>query len=192
MKVQILALSIIAGGAIAWTQPGIAQPAPASPAPAERAQAKQADTKQRLDSEDEDFLERAAESGHTEIAGSKLAQQKARSADVKAFAEQMIADHTKVAQELAALAKSKGYTPPTEPSLIDKAKLKTLEMRDEGFDKAYADEIGVQAHQDAVDLFKQAAEQAKDADVKAFAVKTLPALEQHLTMAKALQQKVGK
>nr|WP_232468219.1 DUF4142 domain-containing protein [Bordetella genomosp. 13] len=148
--------------------------------------------KQKLDGEDEDFLERAAQAGHTEIAGSKLAQQKARSADVKKFAEQMVADHTKVGEQLAALARSKGYTPPDEPSLIDKAKLKTLEMRDEGFDKAYADEIGVQAHQDTVDLFKKAAEQAKDADVKAFAAKTLPALEQHLTMAKELQQKVGK
>lgn len=192
MKMQILALSIIAGGALAWTQPGVAQTAPATPAPTERAEPRQAGAKQQLASADEDFLESAAEAGYTEIAGSKLAQQKARSADVKAFAEQMIADHSKVGEQLAALAKSKGYTPPTEPSLIDKAKLKTLEMRDEGFDKAYADEIGVAAHQDTVDLFKKAAEQAEDPEVKAFAAKTLPALEQHLTMAKALQQKVGK
>lgn len=187
MKLQTLALSILAGSTLAVAQPVFAQQAPATPAPAEQAPA----NTQKLDSSDRDFLENAAQAGHLEIEGSKLAATKAKSADVKSFAEKMIADHGKVGQELDALAKSKGYTPPTEPSMMQKAKLKTLDVRDESFDKAYADSIGVSAHEDAVELFTKASKEAKDADVKAFAAKTLPALQEHLTMGRELQKKVG-
>lgn len=67
---------------------------------------------------DRQFLENAAQAGHAEIEGSKLAAQKSNNADVKAFAAQMIKDHTKVGDELLRLASSKGYTPPTEPSKV--------------------------------------------------------------------------
>lgn len=140
---------------------------------------------------DKDFMEKAAHAGHMEIEGSKLAQTHARSPDVKAFAEQMITDHTKVGEELQALAKTKGFELPKGPSLMQKATLKTLDMRDETFDKKYADQIGVTAHEDAVELFQKATTEVKDPDVKQFAVKTLPALQHHLEMAKTLQQKVS-
>ncbi|SAI40962.1 Predicted outer membrane protein [Bordetella ansorpii] len=186
MKMQTLAMSILAGTTLALAQPAFAQKAPTTPAPAESPAGTQ-----KLDSADRDFLENAAQAGHLEVEGSKLAATKAKSADVKAFAEKMIADHGKVGQELDALAKSKGYTPPTEPSMMQRAKLKTLDVRDESFDKAYADSIGVSAHEDAVELFTKASKEAKDADVKAFAAKTLPALQEHLNMGRELQKKVG-
>lgn len=189
MKLQNLALSVLIGGSLAWSGLSLAQSQPMTPAPQGGAAAQQ--QKDQLDGDDQDFLENAAQAGHTEIEGSKLAQAKSKSPDVKQFAEQMIADHTKVAEELATLAKSKGYTPPTEPSLVQKAKLKTLDMSDESFDKRYADQIGVSAHEDAVKLFEEAAKDAKDPEIKAFAAKTLPSLQKHLEMGKALQQKVG-
>ncbi len=144
----------------------------------------------KLDSEDRGFLSDAAQSGHLEIAGSKLALEKSGNADVKTFAQKMIDDHTKVGQKLEALAKSKGYEPPTEPSLVQSAKLKAMGLRDEGFDKAYAGEIGVTAHEDAVKLFEKASQNAKDPDVKQFATETLPGLQQHLQAAKTLEQSV--
>ncbi len=158
--------------------------APAAPAPMEQNAGSQ------LEGSDEDFLESAAHSGHTEVEGSKMAQTKATNPDVKAFAEKMVTDHTKVGQELEALAKSKGYTPPTEPSLVQKAKLKALSIMDDSFDKRYVNQIGVDAHEDAVKLFQEASAEAKDPEVKAFAAEKLPALQEHLEMAKALKQKV--
>jgi len=184
MKLRNLTLGILSAGSLMVATAGLAQTATPTPAPAQGAA-------QQLDGDDEDFLENAAQSGHAEIEGSKMAQEKATSPDVKSFAEKMIQDHTKVGEELAALAKEKGYTPPTEPSLVQKAKLKTLSMTDDGFDEMYADQIGVSAHEDAVKLFQDASANAKDADIKAFAAKHLPALQEHLEMAKALQQKVG-
>lgn len=139
------------------------------------------------------FLKQAAQNGHAEIEGSKLALSKGTHAQVKAFAQQMVDDHTKASQELAALAAGKGVELPSEPSLAQKAKLKLLAQRDgESFDRHYAESIGVAAHEDTVKLFKKAAEQAKDADLKAFATKTLPTLEQHLQHAKDLKAATDK
>jgi putative membrane protein len=136
---------------------------------------------------DKNFLEAAAHAGHTEVEGSKLAQTKAASGDVKKFAETMIKDHTKVGDELDQLAASKNVKVPTEPSLTQKAKLKMLGAYDgANFDKHYAREIGVSAHEDTVKLFRKAVKEAKDPDVKAFAEKTLPGLEHHLEMARTL------
>ena len=140
---------------------------------------------------DKDFLENAAQSGHFELEGSKLALTKSSNADVKTFAQKMVDDHGKVGAELAALASKKGFEAPTGPSLMQQAKLKTLDMSDDGFDKRYAEMIAVTAHEEAVTLFRKASEDAKDPEVKAFAAKVLPALKEHLTLAQALQSKVG-
>lgn len=192
MKLNRLASQLLTASAFLLPAAAIAQPAPAAPpsATTEGGTMNRADN-HKLDSADKNFLENAAHGGATEVEGSRLAQEKATSPDVKAFANQMIQDHTKVNQELAALAKQKGYEPPTEPALMQKAKLKALSATSgDTFDKMYASQIGVDAHEDAVKLFEKAANEAKDPDVKAFAQKTLPALRHHLEMARALHQKV--
>ena len=50
----------------------------------------------------------------------------------------------------------------------------------------------IKEHESAVKQFKNESENGQDADLKAFAAKTLPALEHHLEMVKELQGKVGK
>ena len=141
-----------------------------------------------LTKSDQNFLENAAQAGHFEIEGSKLAATQGASGDVKSFADQMIQDHTAVGNELDQLASSKGVQVSTEPSLIQKAKLKVLgAYKGASFDKHYASEVGVSAHQDAVKLFQTASRKAKDPDVKAFATKALPQLQHHLAMAQSLK-----
>ena len=184
MNLRAAVISTFAYGSMTLCGALMAQAAPTTPAPAGQSAAAQ------LDDNDEDFLESAAQSGLTEIQGSKLAQDKATDADVKAFAEKMIADHTKVSKELETLARSKGYTPPTEPSLVQRTKLKALSAMDDSFDKRYVNQIGVAAHEDAVELFQEASAEAKDPEIKAFAAEKLPALQEHLEMARTLKQKV--
>jgi len=136
---------------------------------------------------DESFMKEAAHAGATEIEASKLAQTKAKSADVKAFADTMIADHTKVADELKALAASKNVKLPDGPSIKQKAEIKLIDAGDnDKFDERYAKNIGVKAHQDTIKLFEDASKNAKDPEVKAWAEKTLPGLRHHLEMAQAL------
>ncbi len=104
----------------------------------------------------------------------------------------MIDDHTKVNDELKSLATNKGVELSTEPSMAQQAELKALGFLDDGFDKSYVDRMAVAAHESTVELFKKAAENAEDVDVKSFAKDKLPALQSHLEMARTLKTAIDK
>ena len=170
------AIAAIAGALAAGTVAAQTATTAATPASAARSHA------------DSSFMKNAAESNFAEIAAADLALKKGTSADVKAFAQKMIDDHKKADSELQTLAASKGVKLPTDASMVQKGKAKILEQRDgTSFDHHYA-ENQVGAHKDAVKLFEKASKDAKDADVKAWAAKMLPALQHHLQEAQALEQ----
>lgn len=141
---------------------------------------------------DNDFVDKAAAGGIAEIETSRLALEKSASADVKAFANMMITDHSKANDELAAIAKKHDIEVPDTTTLVKQAKEKILDMRDESFDAAYANNQ-VKAHEDTIELFKKEANTVTDdkvkgaTELKGFAQKMLPGLEKHLAMAKKLQ-----
>ena len=140
------------------------------------------------------FVDNAAAGGIAEIETSRLALEKSQSADIKAFANMMITDHGKANDELASIAKANDIEVPDSTTLVKQAKEKILDLRDESFDAAYANNQ-VKAHEETIELFKKEAntvtdDKAKGAtELKAFAQKMLPALEKHLTAAKELQAK---
>jgi putative membrane protein len=141
-----------------------------------------------LNSAERAFLEQAAQNGHAEVESGKLALRKSANTQVKSFAQQMVDDHGKTGRELAELAATKGVKVPDGPSLAQKGKIKLLSTADgERFDQRYAKGFGVGAHEDTIRLFEKAAEKATDPDVKAFATKTLPTLNNHLMMARDLR-----
>jgi putative membrane protein len=139
-----------------------------------------------------DFVDSAAAGGIAEVETSRLALEKSSSADIKAFANMMITDHSKANDELAALAKKNDIEVPDSTTLVKQAKEKILDLRDESFDAAYANNQ-VKAHEDTIELFKKEANTVTDdrtkgaTDLKGFAQKMLPALKKHLDMAKKLQ-----
>ena len=141
---------------------------------------------------DNDFVDKAAAGGIAEIETSKLALEKSASADIKSFANMMITDHSKANDELAAIAKKNDIEVPDTTTLVKQAKEKILDMRDESFDAAYANNQ-VKAHEETIELFKKEAntvtdDQVKGAtELKGFAQKMLPGLEKHLEAAKKLQ-----
>lgn len=140
---------------------------------------------------DQAFLEQAAQNGHAELSAGRLALTKARNPQVQAFAQRMIDDHTRIGEELQALATARNYKPPTEPSMLQKGKEMVIGgMADETFDRRYVHQMGVEAHQDTIRLFEKAANEAQDPEVKAFAARNLPGLRQHLQAARDLKVKV--
>lgn len=133
------------------------------------------------------FMKQAAENGHAEVESSRLALQKSSDAQVKRFAQMMVDDHQRAGAELKALATSKGVEVPDQPSMMQRAKLKLLSASDGAeFSRSYMESMGVEAHKETIELFQKAAKGAEDADVKAFASKTLPTLQKHLSMAQEL------
>jgi putative membrane protein len=139
-----------------------------------------------------DFVDKAAAGGIAEIETSRLALEKSQSADIKEFASMMITDHGKANDELATIAKKNDIEVPDDTTLVKQAKEKILDMRDESFDAAYANNQ-VKAHEEAIELFEKQANTVTDdrtkgaTELKGFAQKMLPGLEKHLDMAKKLQ-----
>ena len=144
-----------------------------------------------LAAEGENFVDEASAKGIAEIETAKMALDKGTSEDVKQFAQMMIDDHTKANQELAQLAQAKDLEMSDEATLMDKAKAMILKLRDgENFDEAYANNQVV-AHEQTIEMYQDYVEGGENADLKQFAQKTLPKLEEHLKQAKDLQAKHG-
>jgi putative membrane protein len=133
-----------------------------------------------------------------DVDAGKAAKAKTHNKEVKAFAQQMITDHTAVNKQAGDLVKKIGVKPesnPTSESLKkggdeNLAKLKTLKGKE--FDKAYVDHE-VDYHQQVLDAVdKTLIPNAKNPELKALIEKVRPAFVAHLDHAKHLQMQMGK
>ena len=138
----------------------------------------------KLSHGDKNFVEEAAKSGMTEIAISQIALTRASNPQVKEFAQMMVTDHTAASTELGSLAAAKGVVLPKEPNT---EKWSKRDAKD--FDQEYMDKM-VNDHEEAVKLFEKQSKKGEDAELTAFASKTLPKLQHHLTQARDLKKLV--
>lgn len=141
----------------------------------------------KLDKTDMAFMKKAAQGGMTEVMEGQSATTAATSPDVKSFAQKMVDDHTANNQELATLASSKGVDLPTT---LDKKHQKQVDMLDKktgaGFEKSYVSDQK-KDHESMLKLMQNEADHGTDADVKAFAAKTMTAVQEHISMLKAIK-----
>ena len=127
-----------------------------------------------------EFAKMAAISNMFEIKSSELALKQSSDEATKKFAEHMIADHTKAGQEMMPAAKADKVSVPEKLDKIHQAKLDALKAADKStFDKMYRAEQ-LKAHESAVGLFSEYAKNGEKGELKSFAAKTLPTLEEHL------------
>ena len=139
---------------------------------------------------DSRFMVAVANAGMTEIELGKLAIQKAQSAKVKAFGQQMIADHTRAANELKAIATSRNVTLPD--SLSDKSRKHVEELSGKSgaaFDKAYMN-IMVDGHADVMKEFDVETKNGSDPEVLRFATNTLPVIKSHADSAEVIKKEL--
>lgn len=143
------------------------------------------------DTEGAEFMVKAASGGLMEVELGKMAQQKASNPDVKAFGTQMVQDHGKANEELKTLAAAKNITIPPTPGEDHQKHIDELgKLTGAEFDKQYMDMM-VKDHQEDIELFENTTNEETDAEVKAFAQKTLPTLKMHLEMAQKANDKVN-
>lgn len=136
------------------------------------------------------FLVRAADNELREGDLAALAEEKATIPTVKSFAGMLAQAHKQLNEAVKALAVQKNVTIP--PSSNDERTMSRLSGRQgSAFDKAYINEV-IDGHKSAVSKFEEAVKYAQDPDVKAFADKTLPELQQHLDSAKSIKEKYWK
>jgi len=131
------------------------------------------------------FINTVAEGGLTEIKASTVAQNTSQNPRVTAFAKMMIADHTKVSNELSELAKIKFVDKATKINEAHQAMIDSLsKLSGAGFDQAYM-EMMVKDHEAAVKLFAHTSSN-KNRAVRDLARKFLPTIKMHLDSAKAI------
>ncbi len=134
---------------------------------------------------DNEFAGAVADGGMLEVKLGQLAKANGTAASVKALGSMMVTDHSKANDELKALAQKNSISLPA--ALSEKSQniydgLAAKKGAD--FDKAYAAQM-VDDHNDAINKFQSEADSGQNADLKAFAAKTLPTLKHHLEMSKS-------
>jgi|SRR5215467_10831333 len=136
------------------------------------------------------FIAKAAEGGMAEVELGRLAQQRGSNEAVKTFGKRMETDHTKINDDLKTIAESKNVTWPTALNARDQATMDRLSnLSGAEFDRAYMADM-VRDHRADVAEFRRQADHATDPDVKNFAAKYLPTLQDHLRMAEDTQKQL--
>ncbi len=139
--------------------------------------------------DDTEFMNKAALGGMYEVEAGKLAESKGASGEVKSYGGMLQKDHGAANEELKALASKKGVALPTALDPKHQKKLDKL-SKEKKFDKEFIKEVGLDDHKTDIGLFEKASKKADDADVKAFAAKTLPTLKAHREHADMLKKSI--
>ena len=140
-----------------------------------------------------EFVEKAGAGGLAEVEMGELGVQKATSGQVKAFAKRIVTDHTRANEQLAAVIKGKGLEVPSSRSAMHKAMMDKFREAKAGkdFDRDYMEQM-VKDHKSDIELFETAADDMKlDAELRAYAKKTLPTLREHLKQAQTIESKLS-
>ncbi|MGH9614250.1 MAG: DUF4142 domain-containing protein [Bryobacteraceae bacterium] len=138
--------------------------------------------------DDKKFLKDAAVGGIAEVELGKLATQKASSDAVKQFGQKMVDDHSKANDALKQVASQEGVTVPDSLDSKHQSRVDKLsKLSGADFDRAYVKDQ-LKDHRKDVSEFKREADNGSNANIKNFAAKTLPTLEEHLSMVKDLNK----
>jgi putative membrane protein len=144
-----------------------------------------------LSKQDKHFLMEAAQGGMMEVQLGQYAAQHAENADVKAFGQRMVTDHSAANAKVADLAKDKGLSVPTKlDKKMQKKVDKLTDKQGKDFDKAYMEAM-LRDHHEDIEAFEKEAKSGDDAQVKQLANDILPTLKEHLRMAEKAAPKVG-
>src|SRR5207247_4660043 len=128
----------------------------------------------KMSQKDVNFIQKAAGGGQQEVENGKMAEKQGKSAEVKSIGARMVADHTRIGKELAALANRKGVN-------FNTSSVKAQNIGTADFDRMYL-KLLEELHREDIAEFETEAKSGDDKELKAWASKTIPTLRQHLTM----------
>jgi putative membrane protein len=145
---------------------------------------------QTLSDQDREFVRKAASGDLAEIELGRLAMQRATTPSVRAFASQIVNDHSRSHAEFMALMQGRGV------AVVPGLDASQQAMRDRlaslpgpDFDRAYLQEM-LRDHTQDVAEFERASQILTDPDLQAWAARTLPTLQQHLALARQVNTQI--
>jgi putative membrane protein len=158
-----------------------------------------------------EFINKMAIAGMAEVQLGKVASERGQDADVKAFGQMMVTDHTRADEALKQVASQAGVQLPTQldekhRELVDRL----MKLQGQEFDREYIKAM-VEGHDDVHEQLLQQAgwistrnntsvpaavgtsgSTSGDSGVRQWAMKTLPTVQQHLQRAREIRDKVEK
>lgn len=133
-----------------------------------------------------DFIEKATLANMFEVEAAKIALDRTQVQAIKDFAQKMHDTHNAALTELGSLSTAAMVAPPIALDNAHMDKLESLRNASvEDFDDVYIDQQ-TEAHENTLNLMKDYASNGQDAGLQAFAMKTAPTVEAHLTEVRAL------
>jgi putative membrane protein len=140
-----------------------------------------------LSAADKAFIHQAGIGGTHELQLSQLVDRRSNDPEVRRFARRMLDDHSRASAELKAILAHKNITAPDNVMDPEHTRVwsELQQLGGSAFDALYMATM-VKDHEQAVALFKAEAQGGGDPDVKAFAARQLPAIEQHLAEARQI------
>ena len=148
-------------------------------------------SKAQSDDQDKQFIMTASQSDYTEMTFSKLALQKSSNPQVKAYAQKMITDHTKLEEQMKPFADKMGVTPVTTLDATHQQKYDQMSsLSGADFDKGYISAMSTDHHA-SLDAFKTEESTTTNAPLKATVKKGEKVVAQHTTMADKMATAMG-
>jgi putative membrane protein len=140
-----------------------------------------------IDTSDTQFAIAAMNGGTTEVILGQLAMKNGKNKQVKNFGAMMVKDHSKANEKLMKIVKDKNITLPSLPEKQEQTLIDDLSQKTgSDFDKAYVKAM-VDDHTEDVKEFTDGSKKLQDPDLKNFAIKTLPVIQNHLDKINAIR-----
>jgi putative membrane protein len=138
-----------------------------------------------------EFVLGAARGGMSEVKLGLIAEGKAQTPAVKKFAARLVADYRAANKELATVVGKRLTIPEKMDRQAQQALDRVAELEGLTFDRAYL-KFAAEEGARVVSLFEREAKDGRDADLKAFAARTLPTLRGHRKLAREATNKIPK
>lgn len=156
-------------------------------APAAEGPTSRSDAPRPLSETDRAFVLEAAGAGLFQLEAARLAEQRARDPQVRSYAAMLVQQYGLANDELRALARSRGVPWPATPPPARQAVLAALAaLVPEFFDRRYVEQAAVAEHAADLQLFEAAGRALDDGALRQWALRRVPALQNHLAEAQKL------
>jgi putative membrane protein len=137
---------------------------------------------------DRAFIKMAASSGQAEIQLGKLAAERADRSEVRDFAKRLEKDHTEANLQLLKLLDAQRIDVSRDMTPYQETADRLSKLRGTDFDRAFLQQMA-KDHEEAVAQFAAEAKEGHNPELRAYAAQQLPALQDHLQLARELAAK---
>jgi putative membrane protein len=137
---------------------------------------------------DRAFIKMAASDGQAEIQLGKLAAERADGSGVRDFAKRLEKDHTEANLELLKLLDAQHIDVSRDMTPYQETADRLSKLRGVEFDRAFVQQM-VKDHEETIAKFAAEAKEGHNPELKAYAAKQLPTLQEHLHLARDLAAK---